>query len=57
MSKRVVITGKLRALVQPGAVFSVRIVPYVRPENADPLPANLVSDILQFDRADLLTYQ
>lgn len=57
MSKRVVVTDKLRALVQPGAAFSVRIVPYVRTESADPLPANLVSDVLQFDRADLLTYQ
>lgn len=57
MSKRVVVTGTLRALVQPGQTFSVRIVPYVRPENAEPLPGNLVSDVLRFDRADLLTYQ
>jgi tyrosinase len=57
MSKRVVITEKLRTLVRPGQAFSVRIVPYVRAENAEPLPANLVSDLLQFDRADLLTYQ
>lgn len=57
MSKRVVVTETLRALVQPGQDFTVRIVPYVRPENAGPLPANLVSDLLRFDRADLLTYQ
>jgi hypothetical protein len=57
VSKRVVVTGKLRALVQPGQTFSVRIVPYVRPESAGPLPDNLVSDVLRFDRADLLTYQ
>jgi hypothetical protein len=57
MSKRVVVTEKLRELVQPGAAFSVRIVPYIRPENADPLPPDLVSDVLEFDRADLLTYQ
>jgi tyrosinase len=57
MSKRVVVTEKLRALVRPGEAFSVRIVPFVRAENAEPLPASLVSDLLQFDRADLLTYQ
>jgi tyrosinase len=57
VSKRVMITGKLQALVQPGQDFTVRIVPYVRPELAEPLPANLVTDILQLDRVDLLTYQ
>lgn len=57
VSKRVMITGKLQALVQPGQDFTVRIVPYVRPELAEPLPANLVTDILQLDRVDLHTYQ
>jgi hypothetical protein len=57
MSKRVVITDRLRALVQPGRQFSVRIVPYVRPENAQRLPTNLVTDLLDFERVDLLTYQ
>lgn len=57
VSKVVVITEKLRELARPGEPFLVRIVPYVRPENAEPLPANLVSDLLQFDRVDLLTYQ
>ena len=57
VSKRVMITGKLQALVQPGQDFTVRIVPYVRPELAELLPANLVTDILQLDRVDLLTYQ
>ena len=56
-SKRVIITEKLRALVRPGDTFSVRIVPFVRPENAGPLPGSLVADLLQFDRVDLLTYQ
>ena len=51
------ITGKLQALVQPGQDFTVRIVPYVRPELAELLPANLVTDILQLDRVDLLAYQ
>jgi hypothetical protein len=57
VSKRVMITEKLRALVQPGQQFTVRIVPYVRPENAEPLPANLVTDLLRLDRVDLVTYQ
>jgi hypothetical protein len=57
VSKRVMITDKLRALAQPGHDFTVRIVPYVRPELAESLPANLVTDMLQLDRVDLLTYQ
>ena len=57
MSKAVIITDKLRELVSPGAEFTVRVVPYVRQENAGALPANLVTDLLYFDRADLLTYQ
>ena len=57
VSKRVVITQKLKALVGHGQTFSVRIVPYVRPENAEPLPASLVTDLLQFDEVALLTYQ
>lgn len=57
VSKRVMITGKLQALIQPAQDFTVRIVPYVRPELAELLPANLVTDILQLDRVDLLTYQ
>jgi hypothetical protein len=57
VSKRVMITEKLRALVQPGEQFTVRVVPYIRPESAGRLPANLVTDVLHFDRATLLTYQ
>jgi hypothetical protein len=52
-----VITPKLKALVGQGQTFSVRIVPYVRPENAEPMPASLVTDLLQFDEVALLTYQ
>jgi tyrosinase len=57
VSKRVIITEKLRTLVRPGDDFTVRVVPFVRPENADPLPASLVTDLLQFDRVELLSYQ
>jgi hypothetical protein len=46
----------------PGARTScwrptVRIVAYIRPELAEPLPASLVTDLLQLDRVDLPTYQ
>ncbi len=57
VSKRVMVTEKLRALVGQGQGFSVRIVPYVRPENAERLPENLVTDLLDFDQVALLTYQ
>ena len=57
VSKRVMVTEKLRELVGQGQAFSVRIVPYVRPENAERLPENLVTDMLQFDQVALLTYQ
>ena len=46
-----------QGVFQPGQDFTVRIVPYVRPELAGPLPANLVTDILRLDRVELLTYQ
>jgi hypothetical protein len=57
VSKRVMITEKLRALVSPGREFTVLIVPYVRPEHAASLPDSLVTDLLQVHRVDLLTYQ
>lgn len=57
VSKRVMITDALRARVRPGAEFTVRVVPFIRPQSAGRLPANLVTDVLRFDRADLLTYQ
>jgi len=57
MSKTVIVTDKLRGLVGPGQEFTVRIVPYVRPENAESLPENLVTGLLHFDTAALLTYQ
>jgi hypothetical protein len=57
VSKRVMVTAKLRALVTPGEQFTVRVVPCIRPESASALPANLVTDVLQFERAALITYQ
>jgi tyrosinase len=57
VSKRVIVTDRLRALVAPGADFTVRIVPVVRPEHAASLPASLVTDLLQVERVDLRTYQ
>ena len=57
MSKNVIVTERLRGLVRPGAEFTVRIVPYVRPEHTGPLPDSLVADLLQLERVELLTYQ
>jgi len=57
VSKRVIVTGRLQALVAPGAAFTVRIVAVVRPAHAATLPGNLVTDLLRLDRVDLLTYQ
>ncbi len=56
-SYRVIVTDKLRELVTPGETFTVTVVPYVRPEAAEPLPANLVTDLLHIERVDVLTYQ
>jgi hypothetical protein len=57
VSKRVIVTDRLRALVAPGADFTVRIVPVVRAEHASTLPAGLVTDLLHVERVDLRTYQ
>jgi tyrosinase len=57
MSKRVIVTDRLRDLVAPGTDFTVRIVPYLRPEHAGALPESLIADLLQLERVDLLTYQ
>lgn len=57
MSTRVIVTEKLRTMTEPGQRFSLRVVPCVRPENAEPLPDALVTDVLQVERVDLITYQ
>jgi hypothetical protein len=56
-SYRVIVTSKLRELTIPGEPFTLTVVPYVRPESAEPLPANLVTDLLHVQRVDLLTYK
>jgi hypothetical protein len=56
-STRVIVTEELRRLTEPGQRFSLRIVPYVRPQDAQVLPTELVSDLLQAQRIDLVTYQ
>jgi hypothetical protein len=55
MTKWVIVTDRLRALVEPGADFTVRILPYVRPEHAGPLPDSLVAGLLKCERVDVLT--
>ncbi len=57
MSYHVIVTDKLRQMVAPGETFTLTVVPYVRPENAHPMPGNLVTDVLHVQRVDLLTYQ
>jgi hypothetical protein len=57
VSKRVIVTGRLQALVAPGADFTVRIIAVVRPAHAASLPGNLVTDLLHLERVDLVTYQ
>jgi tyrosinase len=56
-SYQVVVTSKLRQMTEPGRPFTLTIVPYVRPEVAEPLPGNLLSDLLHVERIDLLTYK
>jgi len=55
-SYRVIVTGKLQKMTTPGQPFTVTVVPYVRPEVAEPLPTNLVTDLLHVQRVDLRTY-
>ena len=57
ISETVIVTEKLRKLVEPGATFTVSVVPYIRPETEANLPEHLVTDLLSFDRMELLTYQ
>jgi len=57
VSTGIVVTDQLRTVVDPGAIFSLRIVPCVRPEHAQELPQELLSDLLQLDRVDLVAYQ
>ena len=56
ISCKVIVTGKLRQLVTPGESFTVTVVPYVWAEIAAPLPENLVTDLLEIQRVDLLAY-
>jgi hypothetical protein len=54
---RVIVTDKLKQMIKPGETFTLTIVPYVRPEIAEPLPAVLVTDLLHVQRVDLLAYK
>ncbi|MGA8725997.1 MAG: hypothetical protein WB565_13240 [Acidimicrobiales bacterium] len=57
MTKRVIITKALKDRVKPGEAFTITVVPRMRPESAGPLSSTLVSDLLSFDRVQLVTYQ
>jgi hypothetical protein len=54
---RVIVTEKLMQMTGLGETFTLTVVPYVRPEIAEPLPAVLVTDLLQVQRVDLLAYK
>jgi hypothetical protein len=57
ISVNVIVTEALQTMVEPGVTFTVSVVPSVRQEHAEGLPEGLVTDLLHFDRVDLLTYQ
>jgi hypothetical protein len=57
ISVDVIVTDALKALTEPGRPFGVTVVPWVRPAHAEVLSETLLSDLLHFQRVDLLTYQ
>jgi hypothetical protein len=57
VTKRVIVTTKLKELVEPGRSFTVRIVPCMRSVTAEPLPQTLVDDLLSVEEVRLLTFQ
>jgi hypothetical protein len=57
MSLKVIVTDKLKQFVEPESNFTVSVVPFIRRESAELLPDELITDLLHFDRLDLLTYQ
>lgn len=56
-TKRVVVTDALRRALRSGGTLQLTIVPVLREEIATYLGSDLTTDLLSFDRADLLTYQ
>ncbi|MGH3620828.1 MAG: hypothetical protein ACRDQ5_03435 [Sciscionella sp.] len=58
VTKRVVVTEPLRrALQQGGKELALTVVPVLREELVASYGETLTSDVLHFDRVDLLTYQ
>lgn len=57
LSKRVVVTDALRRALSGGTELSVTVVPVLRDELVAAYGESLTSDLLHFDRVDLLTYQ
>lgn len=57
LSKRVVVTDALRRALSGGGELSVTVVPVLREELVSAYGESLTSDLLHFDRVDLLTYR
>lgn len=57
ISKRVVVTDALRRALQAGPDLTVTVVTVLREELVSSYGEALTTDLLHFDRVDLLTYQ
>jgi hypothetical protein len=57
-TKRVTIGDQLRRTLAAGAgEVSITVVPFIDPEDADDYPESLMTDLLDFERVALLTYE
>ena len=57
ITERVIVTDALRrAIAEPGPL-KVSVVPFIDPLDAADLPDALVTDLLQFDRVNVIAYQ
>lgn len=57
ISKRLVVTEALRRALEHGTELTVTVVPVLRDELVDFYGSDLTTDLLHFERVDLLTYQ
>lgn len=57
ITKRVVVTEPLRDAVRDEQDITVTVVPVLREEQANAYGPELTTDLLQFDRVELLTYR
>ncbi len=57
VTERVLVTDALRRLTDTVTKLQVSVVPVVDQEDADDLPEALLTDLLHFERVNLVTYQ